>query len=60
MLVTELASEKAQSLEHGDIEALIDREGRETLRRLFQAYLDLRAAHEEKKSSRKRWNRATS
>ena len=49
MLVTELGSQKTQSLQHGDVEALIDREGRETLRRLFQAHLNLRAAREEKK-----------
>ena len=48
-LVSELTSEKSQSLEHGDIENLIEREGAETLRRLFQAHLDLRAVREEKK-----------
>lgn len=47
-LVQKLRSEN-QAAEHGDVESLIDREGREILRELFQAHLDLRAIKEEKK-----------
>lgn len=33
--------------EHSEVETLVEQEGREVLRRLFQGYLDLRAAQEE-------------
>ncbi len=41
-----LQSEGSQTLEHGEFEKLLKKEGFELLRRLFQAYLDNRAANE--------------
>jgi hypothetical protein len=46
-LMGELRSESTQTLEHGDVESLIAREGNELLRRLMQGYLDQRAVAEE-------------
>ena len=46
-LIGKLSSESTRTLEHGDVEALIAREGNELLRRLMQAYLDQRAEAEE-------------
>jgi hypothetical protein len=46
-LTGELRSESARTLEHGDVESLIAREGNELLRRLMQGYLDQRAEAEE-------------
>jgi len=46
-LMGELGSESTQTLEHGDVESLIAREGNELLRRLMQGYLDQRAVAEE-------------
>jgi hypothetical protein len=48
---TQLVSAESSKLEHGDVEALLDREGKELLRRLFQAYLDLQSVREERLSS---------
>ena len=47
-LVKELSSEQTQTLEHGDIESLIEKEGNEVLRRLMQGHLAQRAANEER------------
>ena len=46
-LIDELSSEPTRTLEHGDVESLIAREGNEVLRRLMQGYLDQRAEAEE-------------
>ena len=46
-LMGERRSESTQTLEHGDVESLIAREGNELLRRLMQGYLDQRAVAEE-------------
>jgi hypothetical protein len=46
-LMGELRSETTRTLEHGDVESLIAREGNELLRRLLQGYLDQRAEAEE-------------
>ena len=46
-LIGKLSSESTRTLEHGDVESLIAREGNELLRRLMQAYLDQRAEAEE-------------
>jgi hypothetical protein len=46
-LIGELRSESTRTLEHGDVESLIAREGNEVLRRLMQGYLDQRAWAEE-------------
>jgi hypothetical protein len=45
-LVCQLIGEAAGQMQHGPIEALLFREGTELLRRLMQAYLDLRAGRE--------------
>ena len=47
-LIGELRSESARILEHGEVESLISREGKELLRRLMQGYLDQRTAAEER------------
>jgi hypothetical protein len=47
-MVMELRSEQQEALEHGDVESLIEREGRELLRRLMQGYLDRRSRKEER------------
>ena len=46
-LLGELRSELTRTLEHGDVESLIAREGNELLRCLMQGYLDQRAVAEE-------------
>lgn len=46
-LTGELRSESTRTLEQGDVESLIEREGNELLRRLMQGYLDQRAEAEE-------------
>ena len=46
-LMGELRSESTRTLEHGDVESLIAREGNELLRRLMQGHLDQRAEAEE-------------
>jgi hypothetical protein len=50
MLVNQLHSGGAASLAHGDIEAIVHREGTELLRRLFQAHLDWRANQEARRA----------
>lgn len=45
-LVSQIHSPEAALLEHGDIEAIIHRDGMELLRRLLQAYLHWRANQE--------------
>lgn len=47
----QLLSTGASEMEHGDVETLLNREGKELLRRLFQAYLDLQSVREERQSS---------
>ena len=47
-LVKELSLEQTQTLEHGDIESLIEKEGNEVLRRLMQGHLVQRAANEKR------------
>lgn len=47
-LIQELHSSKSSKLQHGEVEALINRQGTEILRLLFQGYLDLRAKREER------------
>jgi len=46
-MLSELRSESTPTLEHGDVESLIAREGNELLRRLLQGYWDHRAPAEE-------------
>ncbi len=48
-VVNKLQSEETSELEHGDVEAMIDKDGKEILRRLLQGYLDLRANREERR-----------
>lgn len=45
-IVEQLAGVEADVLEHGELEVLIEREGRELLRQLLQDRLDLRAVRE--------------
>jgi hypothetical protein len=45
-VVTQLRSDESRQLEHGQVEQLLEKEGRELLRRLFQGHLDDRAANE--------------
>lgn len=45
-LVSELHGENTAQMEHGQVEAMINRVGTELLRLLFQAHLDLRAMRE--------------
>lgn len=45
-LVHRLLSQEASQMEHGEIEELVEQEGRELLRRLFQGYLDHRSSNE--------------
>jgi len=49
-VVDELMDERTRSMDHGDVEALVDTNGREILRQLFQGHLCLRTAHEERQS----------
>ena len=42
----QLTSKEAEELEHSDVEEMLDREGKELLRRLMQAYFDLRSIKE--------------
>ena len=49
-MIGELRSESTQTLEHGDVESLIAREGNEVLRRLMQGYLDQRSRAEERRA----------
>jgi len=46
-MISQLRSDSTRTLEHGDVESLIAREGNELLRRLMQGYLDQRAQAEE-------------
>ena len=46
-MISQLRSESTRTLEHGEVESLIEREGNELLRRLMQGYLDRRAEAEE-------------
>lgn len=50
-LIMKLRSTAAQSMEHGDIEFLLEKEGREILRLLFQAHLNVRSDNEERHES---------
>ena len=45
-MVATLHDAQAQQLDHGQVEKFLDMSGRELLRRLFQGYLDHRAATE--------------
>jgi hypothetical protein len=45
-MVMSLHSSQAQQVDHGQIEQFLETEGRELLRRMFQGYLDHRAATE--------------
>ena len=45
-LVEQLSSSDSQQMEHGEIEAMVQREGIELMRRLLQGHLDLRAEQE--------------
>ena len=47
-LLGELGSQSTRTLEHGEVESLIAREGNELLRRLMHGYLDQRAQSEER------------
>jgi hypothetical protein len=49
-IVSQLHSAEATLLEHGDIEAIVHRDGMELLRRLVQGHLDWRANHEMRRS----------
>lgn len=46
-MIRALRSDSTRTLEHGEVETLIAREGNELLRRLMQGYLDQRAQAEE-------------
>ena len=46
-LMCELGAESTQTLEHGEVESLIVREGNELLRRLMQSYVDQRSDAED-------------
>lgn len=46
-LMSRLQSKTAGNMSHSDLEVLIESEGRELLRRLFQDHLSLRAKHEQ-------------
>ncbi len=46
-LTSKLQSDETVRLEHGEVESLVNKDGTEILRRLFQGYLDLRAGREE-------------
>ena len=50
-LIGELQSAPVLGMEHGDVEALISREGTELLRRLLQGHLDLRSAREHEREA---------
>ena len=50
-LVQCLQGDDALSMAHDEVERLVEAEGREVLRRLFQAHLDLRAVGEERTSA---------
>lgn len=45
-IVEQLSTVEADELEHGELEVMLEREGRELLRQLLQDRLDLRAARE--------------
>jgi hypothetical protein len=45
-MVATLHDAQAQQLDHGQVEKFLDMSGRELLRRMFQGYLDHRAATE--------------
>ena len=47
-IIDELKSQRMLGNEHGEIETMLDREGKELLRRLLQGHLDLRANKEER------------
>ena len=47
-VVDELMSEGARSMDHGAVETLVETNGREILRQLFQGHLALRSAQEER------------
>jgi hypothetical protein len=49
-VVNKLMGERACSMDHGAVEALVDSEGREILRRLLEDHLALRAAQEEREA----------
>jgi hypothetical protein len=46
LIVDRLQSAAVLSMEHGEVEGLISREGTELMRRLLQGHLDVRAAAE--------------
>ncbi|MCP5093527.1 MAG: ISKra4 family transposase [Gammaproteobacteria bacterium] len=46
-LTSQLLSKKAGEMRHSDLETLLEREGRELLRRLLQDHLSLRSKHEQ-------------
>jgi len=50
-LINQLSSETYASSEHGDVEKHINQAGQELLRRLLQGWLNLKATHEEQKST---------
>ena len=50
-IVEQLATVEADELEHGELECLIEREGRELLRQLLQDRLDLRAVRESRQDA---------
>jgi len=45
-LTDQLSSRKSLQMTHGDLERLLDKDGREILRQLFQDHLDLRGPGE--------------
>jgi hypothetical protein len=47
-LVLRLSSEETSRMDHSALESLVEREGREILRQLYQDHLDLRASKEQK------------
>jgi hypothetical protein len=51
LLVRRLSDEDTSRLDHSELEALVDQDGREILRQLYQDHLDLRAVQEQKLES---------
>lgn len=51
LLMTQLQSEQTIQMAHAEVESLLDKEGNELLRQLFQGHLDLRSAHEPKEKT---------
>lgn len=51
LFIRRLSAEETCQLDHSELESLVDREGREILRQLYQDHLDLRTVQERKQES---------